>query len=238
MILSLISYQSIIIFGWDDMGDELNFNSSFDGNALKGKMYTPKGAVGYSKGQRELTPQGYERYNIDDDGDVYIAKMPERAFFNDGEPIFVKARSGVFVGSNWKQKEQAVEKKQTVKPSNPNDLFSNIQRGSGYDVRTHVGTYDKGRVVEQQPLTDFVSKMNARMVNVGAAPRANVSSTSSADMAPKVDMTGVNMDNVQVRPLDKPRAQKKFVFVNGKLVQAEVSDMQIDSTKESRTVSQ
>lgn len=187
------------------MGDESRFNSRFnDVKSLNGTAMAPKG-VDYSIAQREMTAQGFERYNIDDDDGIYIAKMPERAFFNDGEPVFVKAQPGVFVGGRWQPKEQTVVQPTTTKKSsNPRDLFANIPRGSNdITVRTHVGTYDKGRVVEQQPLTDFVSNMNNR-VNDIIAPRAmpNTSLTSSSEQ--------------------RPKAMKKFSFVNGKLVEVEV----------------
>ncbi len=222
------------------MGDELRFNSHFNGNSLNGTAFTPKGSVGYSKGQRELASDGYEKFNIDDDDGVYIARMPERALFNDGEPVFVKAQSGVFVGSSWNSSDGKVEPRQVRKSSNPRDLFANIQRGFDYEIRTHVGTYDKGKVVEQQPITDFVSRMNDRLTGTNAVSQtaSEMSLTSSAEERPKVDMSSVNKDNVQVRSLEKPRVQKKFVFVNGKLVQVEVKAPRIKLDLDSDTVSQ
>lgn len=222
------------------MGDELRFNSRFNGNTLKGTAVMPKGSVSYSKGQPELD-SGYEKYNIDDEGSIYIAKMPDRALFNDGEPVFVQAKSGVFVGSNWKQPETKTEGKAPAKSSNPRDLFSNIQRGFECDIRTHVGTYDKGRVVEQKPLTDFVSRMNERMVSgrTSSVESMSRSCTSSRAEPPKVDMRSgeFNTDNVQVKPLEKPKVSKKFTFVNGKLVMVEVKEPKVQLGKESVTVS-
>ena len=190
------------------VGDESRFNSRFNDNkSLNGTAMAPKG-VDYSRAQREMTAQGFERYNIDDDDGIYIAKMPERAFFNDGEPVIVKAQPGVFVGSHWQPKEHTEVQQRAAprKSADPKDLFSNILRGSNnIEVRTHVGTYDKGRVVEQQPLTDFVSTMNNR-INEVIAPRAmpSTSLTSTAE--------------------EKPKTTKKFTFVNGKLVQVEAKE--------------
>ena len=39
----------------------------------------------YSKGIRQVNKSGYEVYNVDNSGEIFIAKAPESAFFNDGE---------------------------------------------------------------------------------------------------------------------------------------------------------
>ncbi len=220
------------------MGDERSFNSRSNVTTLEGKIVKPKGSVDYSQGQRELSEDGYTRYNIDEEDGIYIAKVPERALFNDGEPVFVKAQSGVFVGTRWHTPEDEFAQRVTRRSTNPNDLFGNVQRGADYQVRTHVGTYEKGKVVEQKPITDFVSRINDRMMRTGSSAYAGTSLTSSAAETQKMDMTGVNTDNVAVKPVDKPRTQKKFVFKDGKLVPVEVQVPRIDLETESKTVSQ
>ena len=216
------------------MRDESRFNSHFNGNgSLNGTAMAPKG-VGYSVGRSELTIQGYERYNIDDDDGIYIAKLPEKTFFNDGEPVFVKAQPGIFVGSHWQNKTQPVTK--TVKKtSDPRQLFSDILRSNDIVIRTHVGTYADGKVVEQKPLTDFVSNMIKRIDSVTANQNNMNTSLTSSAAAPKVDLkaSGISTENVQVNPVDKPKTQRKYAFVNGKLVMVEAEAAQVPSSPSS-----
>ena len=71
------------------------------GNTLQSIFSNKSDSSVYSKGVRELDNFGYEKYNLEDDGgEIFISKVPERAMFNDGEPIIVRATAGNFVGSS------------------------------------------------------------------------------------------------------------------------------------------
>ena len=87
------------------MGDGINrftslFRGTSQGSTVKGNVQgTQKiNQASYSNGTPELSEQGYQKYNIEDAGEIYISKVPERALFNEGEPVFVKAQPGVIVG--------------------------------------------------------------------------------------------------------------------------------------------
>jgi len=212
------------------MGDESRFNSHLNDDSLNGTAMAPNGAD-YSIGRRELTTEGYDRYNIDDDDGIYIAKVPEKAFFNGGEPVIVKAQAGVFVGGSW-QPAQTVQPKVVKHSSDPRSLFSNITRGNEHIIRTHVGTYDAGKVVEQRPLSDFVDAMNKR-ISSGATfqSESNPSLTSSEADELKVDMRSgeVNRDNLEVKPVENPKVQRKFCLVDGKFQLVEVPQDNVPS---------
>ena len=92
----------------------------------------------YSQGKREISKYGYERYNIQDVGDVYIAKAPESVLFNEGEPKIVKAESGAFVGLYRSPAKMELE--DTPVRSKPvSEMFKNVKRGTETTIDSYVG---------------------------------------------------------------------------------------------------
>ena len=95
-------------------------------------------SVSYSRGNREITKYGFERYNIDDSEDIYISKAPESALFNDGEPILTKAESGLMVGKYTPAQAARVE----VVPMpvrSVSDMFGNVDRGTDKSIDAFIG---------------------------------------------------------------------------------------------------
>jgi len=92
----------------------------------------------YSQGTREVSKYGYEVYNIQEAGDIYISKAPESVMFNDGEPMIVKADSGAFVGLYRSPTKMEISDVPTrTKPVK--EMFSNIKRGGETTIDSYVG---------------------------------------------------------------------------------------------------
>ena len=99
----------------------------------------------YSIGTRGVNRKGYEVYNVEDAGEVFIAKAPESAFFNDGEDCIVKAESGKMVGLYRPKTDVKVKTAETNKNSVPlKMMFLNVKRGSDLQVKVCTGTYTDG----------------------------------------------------------------------------------------------
>ena len=118
--------------------DILQSKQGFDADSLKRgikntlqSMFSPKSDSSvYSKGVRELDNYGYEKYNIEDDGEIFISKVPEKALFNDGEPIMVRATGGNFVGSA--DNTSARYPRLTTQQNSNNYLESSLWTEAGY----------------------------------------------------------------------------------------------------------
>ena len=95
-------------------------------------------ASDYSQGTREVSKYGYEVYNIQDGGEVYISKAPESVKFNDGEPMIVKADSGAFVGLYRSPSKMELEDVSS-KPRPVKEMFKNVKRGSEATIDSYVG---------------------------------------------------------------------------------------------------
>ncbi len=99
----------------------------------------------YSRGTRGINNKGYEVYNVEDAGEIFIAKAPESAFFNDGADCIVKAESGKMVGLYRPKTEVKIETVEPKKNTVPvNMMFFGIKRGSDLQVETCTGTYSNG----------------------------------------------------------------------------------------------
>lgn len=99
----------------------------------------------YSRGMRGVNKKGYEVYNVDDVGEIFIAKAPESAFFNDGEDRIVKAESGKMVGLYRPKADVKIERVETQTKNVPlNMMFLSVKRGSDLQVDAFTGTYTNG----------------------------------------------------------------------------------------------
>jgi len=80
-----------------------------------------------------------------------------------------------------------------------------------------------------------VSNMIKRIDSVTANQNNMNTSLTSSAAAPKVDLkaSGISIENVQVKPVDKPKTQRKYAFVNGKLVMVEAEAAQVPSSPSS-----
>ena len=143
--------------GWDSMSVNSNY-SSVSSQSLFGKMKSNRPAplqesapkktftnAEYSKGIRQVNKSGYEVYNVDNSGEIFIAKAPESAFFNDGEDLIVKAESGKMVGLYRPKADVKIETVEPKKNNVPvNMMFLSVKRGSDLKVDTFTGTYTNG----------------------------------------------------------------------------------------------
>ena len=92
-----------------------------------------------------MNKSGYEVYNVDNSGEIFIAKAPESAFFNDGEDLIVKAESGKMVGLYRPKADVRIETVEPKKNNVPiNMMFLSVKRGSDLKVDTFTGTYTNG----------------------------------------------------------------------------------------------
>jgi len=94
--------------------------------------------VAYSQAKREISKYGYVKYNITDCDEIYIAKAPESALFNGGDPVFVKAVPDQFVGKTKVVARMELDDVR-IEPKPASQLFANIQRGSSSDIQSYVG---------------------------------------------------------------------------------------------------
>ena len=130
----------------------------------------------YSKGVRELDDFGYEKYNIDDDGgEIFISRVPEKAMFNDGEPMLVRATGGNFVGSSDSTSARIeVDDHAVPQEEDISKLFGNVQRGTLAETEFHatVGKVTDEGTIEPTPINNaFLSKMKSVPVNDRAVHR-------------------------------------------------------------------
>lgn len=161
--------------------DILQSKQGFDADSLKRgikntlqNMFSPKSDSSvYSKGVRELDNYGYEKYNIEDDGEIFISKVPEKALFNDGEPIMVRATGGNFVGSADNTSARIDVGEAQAKAEDVRSLFSNVPRGTTVETEYHatVGEVTDEGTVKPRPIDrTFLDRMRASAVNERAAP--------------------------------------------------------------------
>jgi len=99
------------------------------------------------KGTIELDSRGYQVYNIEDTGEIYIAQIPEKATFDEKEIIVTRATPDMFVGEVEEEKvEEAVStQKQAV---DVESLFHKAVRGGSVVVPVTIGT-NNGGVIEE-----------------------------------------------------------------------------------------
>ena len=161
--------------------DILQSKQGFDADSLKRgikntlqSMFSPKSDSSvYSKGVRELDNYGYEKYNIEDDGEIFISKVPEKALFNDGEPIMVRATGGNFVGSADNTSARIDVGEAQAKAEDVRSLFSNVPRGTTVETEYHatVGEVTDEGTVKPRPIDrTFLDRMRTSAVNERAAP--------------------------------------------------------------------
>ncbi len=127
----------------NEAADSLKKKINQFSDATRGMGTTIQGALGngrkesnpYSKGVGELDDYGYEKYNIAEDTEIFISKVPERALFNEGEPMMMRASSGTFIGSNEVVSEAPVDTSDVVAESKQSiaKLFPNVEVGPGND---------------------------------------------------------------------------------------------------------
>ena len=159
--------------------DRLQSKQSFDADGIKRglknvgstlqSMFSPKADSSvYSKGVRELDNYGYEKYNIEDDGEIFISKVPEKALFNDGEPILVRATGGNFVGSSDNTSVHFDVGEAQAKAEDFRSLFSNVPRGTAVETEYHatVGEVTDEGTVKPRPIDrTFLDRMKASAPN-------------------------------------------------------------------------
>jgi len=103
----------------------------------------------YSRGVRQMS-NGFEKYNVSDEGAIYIAKAPESAFQNGGEAVAVKAENGKMVGLYRPQREHIIETVEEILESPKQDMFGDVKRGTEFEVQAFVGTFDNG-IIKRKP---------------------------------------------------------------------------------------
>ncbi len=126
------------------------------GSTLQGMLSGKSDSSVYSKCLRKLDSYGYEKYNLDDDGrEIFISKVPEKAFFNDGELLMVRATEGNFVGGSVESASTSIDIGEAqVKVENPRSLFINVPQGSTIETeyRATVGEITADGTVKPRPL--------------------------------------------------------------------------------------
>lgn len=143
----------------------------------------------YSKGVRELDNYGYEKYNIEDDSEIFISKVPDKAFFNDGEPIYVRATGGGFVGGTDNTSVKFDVGEAEAKAEDMRNLFSNVPRGTTVEKEYHatVGEITADGTVKPKPMdTSFLTKVKTSPVE--KAPQAEEPVSEAEAPTPETPM--------------------------------------------------
>ncbi len=144
------------------------------GNTLQSIFSNKSDSSVYSKGVRELDNFGYEKYNLEDDGgEIFISKVPERAMFNDGEPIIVRATAGNFVGSSDNTTARFDVGEAEAKAEDMRNLFSNVPRGTAVETEYHatVGEVTADGTVKPRPIdASFLGRMKTSSAERQTAP--------------------------------------------------------------------
>ncbi len=136
------------------------------GSTLQGMFSGKSNSSVYSKSVRELDSYGYEKYNLDDNGgEIFISKVPEKAFFNDGKPLMIRATEGNFVGGSVETTSANIDigEVQTMF-ENPRSLFINVPQGSTIETeyRATVGEVTADGMVKPKPMNSaFLGKMKS-----------------------------------------------------------------------------
>lgn len=194
--------------GSDTVKKSLNHFSDIKKNmegALQNMFSGKSESSVYSKGVRELDDFGYEKYNLEDDGgEIFISKVPERAIFNDGEPIMVRATGGNFVGSADNTSvcfdvEEAQNKAEDVR-----SLFSNVPRGTSVETEYHatVGEVTAEGTVKPRPIDNsFMGRLkNPAPVDRRVQEDVVDDNVSEAPMVEQVSQTFIQIDDDEDSP--------------------------------------
>lgn len=129
--------------GLQDLFGKMKSNRPAPLKEVKQEKVTPNAE--YSKAIRGVSSKGYEVYNVEDVGEVFIAKAPESAFFNNGEDCITKAESGKMVGLYRPKADEEIKKVVTEnKQVTVNMMFQGIKRGSDLQVDAFTGSFSNG----------------------------------------------------------------------------------------------
>ena len=209
--ISASDATSTIKNGLTHLGDSISRGmESFKdrGTNLHGRMASRDSSV-YSKGVRELDNYGYERYNIKDDSEIFISRLSDKALFNDGEPVLVRATEGNFVGSSDPfATNSEVKAESEPAPEDARSLFKNVPLSS-QQSNTYVGVVgvnNGGHIEVTRP--GFLDKMT-RVSNVHPAPSIEVADDEGDDdhviIESKPEETTKDYDSLMSRIVSAPR---------------------------------
>ena len=209
--ISASDATSSIKNGLTHLGDSISRGmESFKdrGTNLHGRMANRDSSV-YSKGVRELDNYGYERYNIKDDSEIFISRLSDKALFNDGEPVLVRATEGNFVGSSDPfATNSEVKAESEPAPEDARSLFKNVPLSS-QQSNTYVGVVgvnNGGHIEVTRP--GFLDKMT-RVSNVHPAPSIEVADDEDDDdhviIESKPEETTKDYDSLMSRIVSAPR---------------------------------
>lgn len=158
----------------------------------------------YTKGVRQLNDHGFETFNIEDCGEIFISKVSNNALFNDGEPVLVRATDGNYVGRVDPFKAQVAADQPAQAAVSEMKLFQNVPRASSVEKQFSgvVGVVTSDGTVAVKPVDNgFLNKM-ARPAKadeaVEEAPAEIVEAASVAEPAPEHDMS--DLMSRMVRP--------------------------------------
>ena len=158
----------------------------------------------YTKGVRQLNDHGFETFNIEDCGEIFISKVSNNALFNDGEPVLVRATDGNYVGRVDPFKAQVAAEQPAQAAVSEMKLFQNVPRASSVEKQFSgvVGVVTSDGTVAVKPVDNgFLNKM-ARPAKADEAVEEVsaeiVEEASVAEPAPEHDMS--DLMSRMVRP--------------------------------------
>ena len=176
--------------------DSMKRSSSLQRNGRETSVYT--------KGVRQLNDHGFETFNIEDCGEIFISKVSNNALFNDGEPVLVRATDGNYVGRVDPFKAQVAADQPAQAAVSEMKLFQNVPRASSVEKQFSgvVGVVTSDGTVAVKPVDNgFLNKM-ARPAKADEAveeePAEIVEEASVAEPAPEHDMS--DLMSRMVRP--------------------------------------
>lgn len=122
----------------------------------------------YSRGIPELDQHGYQKYNLEEDVEIFISMTPDQAFFNEGEQVTVRATEGNTVGHRSAPRaEVAVDTMDVPAQKSKGDIFKHAKYGNVEEK------FDRSAPNSNVSVQDY-SSMFDKMGAGNAAPKVSV----------------------------------------------------------------
>ncbi len=134
------------------------------GTKVQSMLTSTKESSNYSKGVREFDEFGFEKYNLEDETEIFISRVPDKAFFNDGEPIMVRANGGQFIGSSDRTAAKIEITDSDFIQEDSVAIFTNVPHGTAVEkeFRATVGKVNAEGGIDPAPIDNsFLDKMKS-----------------------------------------------------------------------------
>ena len=187
------------------------------GNTFSNRHNRSDSLAVYSKGKAIQSTILSCVYNIENVDEIFIAKAPMSIRRNDGRPIVYRMVPGDSLSDMRMRLEDDDEELKIIRSVDPRSLFSNVEVGKEFKISASIGVFRNGKIEQSSHEEDAATKsdkwMNDMLNRVSDTEKALTSSREES-----VKTEGTNKDSVQIVPIRKQRSEKRYSFINGKVV--------------------